>query len=221
MADKKITEADAITAVAGTDVIPVATPSVATAFKATFAQILTYIINNFTAATTSVAGKVQLSDSTSTTSSVLAATPTAVKAAYDLANGKAATNQTMYIGTTSTTINRSSATQVITGVVPVENVIAKGSTSGSVSVDWDAGTICTITMTGATTFTDSNASAGQTMVYYLKQDSTGSRTVTWPTTTWLEGGTAPTLTTTANKTDIIVRYYDGSVYWGFVGGKNG
>lgn len=38
------------------------------------------------AATTSVAGVVQLSDSTSTTSSVLAATPTAVKSAYDLAN---------------------------------------------------------------------------------------------------------------------------------------
>lgn len=38
-------------------------------------------------ATTSVKGAVQLSDSTSTTSSVLAATPTAVKSAYDLANG--------------------------------------------------------------------------------------------------------------------------------------
>ncbi len=39
------------------------------------------------AASTTVVGMVQLSDSTSTTSSVLAATPTAVKSAYDLANG--------------------------------------------------------------------------------------------------------------------------------------
>lgn len=39
-------------------------------------------------ATTSVKGAVQLSDSTSTTSSILAATSTAVKAAYDLANTK-------------------------------------------------------------------------------------------------------------------------------------
>ena len=38
-------------------------------------------------ASTSQSGAVQLSDSTSTTSSVLAATPTAVKSAYDLANG--------------------------------------------------------------------------------------------------------------------------------------
>jgi len=37
-------------------------------------------------ATTSVKGAVQLSDSTSTTSSVLASTPTATKSAYDLAN---------------------------------------------------------------------------------------------------------------------------------------
>ena len=36
-------------------------------------------------ATTSASGAVQLSDSTSTTSSVLASTPTATKAAYDLA----------------------------------------------------------------------------------------------------------------------------------------
>jgi hypothetical protein len=43
-------------------------------------------------ATTSVKGSVQLSDSTSTTSSVLAATPTAVKAAYDLANAAPAGN---------------------------------------------------------------------------------------------------------------------------------
>ena len=39
------------------------------------------------AASTSASGVVQLSDSTSTTSSVLASTPTATKAAYDLANG--------------------------------------------------------------------------------------------------------------------------------------
>ena len=38
-------------------------------------------------ASTSQRGSVQLSDSTSTTSSVLASTPTAVKSAYDLANG--------------------------------------------------------------------------------------------------------------------------------------
>jgi hypothetical protein len=46
-------------------------------------------------ATTSVKGAVQLSDSTSTTSSILAATPTAVKAAYDLAVIGSTTNNNL------------------------------------------------------------------------------------------------------------------------------
>ena len=46
----------------------------------------TAITLSIQSASTSAAGAVQLSDSTSTTSSVLAATPTAVKSAYDLAN---------------------------------------------------------------------------------------------------------------------------------------
>ena len=46
-------------------------------------------------ATTSVKGAVQLSDSTSTTSSILAATPTAVKSAYDLANTASTNNSSV------------------------------------------------------------------------------------------------------------------------------
>jgi phage-related tail fiber protein len=45
---------------------------------------------NIRAGTTSVTGLVQLEDSTSSTSTTTAATPNAVKAAYDLANGKLA-----------------------------------------------------------------------------------------------------------------------------------
>jgi hypothetical protein len=54
-------------------------------------------------ASTTVKGAVQLSDSTSTTSSILAATPTAVKAAYDLAAGKASTSNKLsdFAATTS------------------------------------------------------------------------------------------------------------------------
>jgi hypothetical protein len=61
------------------------------------------------AATTSVDGIVQLSDSISTTSSILAATPTAVKTAYDLANaalpkaGGTVTGEVLF-GTTGTLV---------------------------------------------------------------------------------------------------------------------
>jgi len=57
-------------------------------------------------ALTTQKGAVQLSDSTSTTSSILAATPTAVKAAYDLANGAIPKTLTT---TTGDTIYASSA----------------------------------------------------------------------------------------------------------------
>lgn len=48
----------------------------------------------------------------------------------------------------------------------------------------------------------------------LKQDSTGSRTVTWPAAVKWPGGTAPTLTTAGNSIDIIAFYYDGTSYYG-------
>ncbi len=57
-----------------------------------------------------------------------------------------------------------------------------------------------------------NPSKGTYMIK-LKQDATGSRTVVFPTTSWLwAGGTAPTITATANKTDFITFIYDGSTY---------
>ena len=59
---------------------------------------------------------VRLTDSVSSTSTTTAATPASVKSAYDLANSKAATNQTMFVGTTSLAINRTSASQTLTGV---------------------------------------------------------------------------------------------------------
>ncbi len=71
---------------------------------------------SITAANTTTAGIVQLVDSVSNTSVTTAATPNSVKTAYDLANGKAATNQTMYIGTTAVTIDRASAALSLTGV---------------------------------------------------------------------------------------------------------
>lgn len=68
------------------------------------------------AASTSASGVVQLSNSTSTTSSVLAATPTAVKAAYDLANAPAAsslTGATLASGVTASSLTSFGATPVI------------------------------------------------------------------------------------------------------------
>jgi hypothetical protein len=55
----------------------------------------------------------------------------------------------------------------------------------------------------------------------LKQDGTGSRTVTWPAGIIWAGGSAPTLTTTLNKSDCLVLIRTGSgAYIGMVAGQN-
>lgn len=85
--------------------------------------------------------------------------------------------------------------------------------AATVAVNWSKGAAQKITLTGNVTFTFASPVAGTHYLLELTQDSTGSRTVTWPTIRW-QGGTAPTLTTTAAKTDLIVLIYDGTSYFG-------
>jgi hypothetical protein len=58
-------------------------------------------------------------------------------------------------------------------------------------------------LTTSTTITFTNTNPGARYILMLLQDATGSRTVTWPSTVQWAAGTAPTLTTTASKMDII------------------
>ena len=83
---------------------------------------------------------------------------------------------------------------------------------GTVAVNWNNGTTQTVTLGGNRTFTFSNPVAGMRYLLIVKQDGTGSRTVTWPTIKW-RGGSPPTLTTTASKTDLITIIYDGTDYY--------
>src|SRR5882724_2102442 len=56
---------------------------------------------------------------------------------------------------------------------------------------------------GNVTVAVSNASVGQVFVARIVQDIVGSRLVTWFSTIKWPGGSAPTLTTTANKIDVV------------------
>lgn len=81
------------------------------------------------------------------------------------------------------------------------------------------------TMTGNVTVTVSNwpvsGKEGRAN-FYLKQDGTGSRTVTWPAGVLWPGGVTPTLTTTANKTDVfvLITFDGGTTIYGFIAGQN-
>ncbi len=74
---------------------------------------------------------------------------------------------------------------------------------------------------GNATIALSNETNNQTFIVTITQDSVGSRTVTWFTTIKWAGGSAPTLTTTANKRDVFGFVRTGSgTYDGFVVGQN-
>ena len=83
----------------------------------------------------------------------------------------------------------------------------------TIALDWDDGNVQSVTLGGNRTFTFANPKDGGRYLIKLTQDGTGTRTITWPTIIW-RGGTAPTLTTTGGKTDLITLIYDGTSYYG-------
>lgn len=82
------------------------------------------------------------------------------------------------------------------------------------NINWNNSNIQSLTLTQNETLSFSNPTVGGMYQLILKQDGTGSRTVTWPTIKW-EGGIAPTLTATAGKVDVIHLLYDGTDYYGW------
>jgi hypothetical protein len=81
------------------------------------------------------------------------------------------------------------------------------------------GTVQIITLTGNATITMPTATSGKSFIMLLKQDGTGSRTVTWSTVKWASG-TAPTITSTASRQDILSFFADGTNWYGVVVAQN-
>ncbi len=89
-------------------------------------------------------------------------------------------------------------------------------TDGS-TITWNAnsGLNSTVTLHGNRSLTISNPIAGYIYRIRIKQDSTGSRTIThWPDSTLWPTGTPPTLSTTGNAVDLVTFYYDGTYFYG-------
>ncbi|MGZ4596277.1 MAG: hypothetical protein ACXV3V_05060 [Actinomycetes bacterium] len=87
--------------------------------------------------------------------------------------------------------------------------------------DVTTATLHRVTLTANCTFTFPTAGAGKSFTVVLVQDATGSRTATWPATVRWAGGTPPTLTTTASKTDVLTFLCaDGTNWLGFTAGLN-
>ena len=92
--------------------------------------------------------------------------------------------------------------------------------STAITLDLTNGTVQIITLTGNATITMPAAVSGKSFTILLKQDATGSRTVTWAATVQWPSGTAPTITSTASKMDKYVFISDGTYWYGSTAGQN-
>jgi len=79
----------------------------------------------------------------------------------------------------------------------------------AMTVDCSLSNVFTTTFTANVTTAPSftNAPDGQTINWFITQDATGSRTMTWPTSFKWPGGTAGVLSTAANSVDLVVATY--------------
>lgn len=75
--------------------------------------------------------------------------------------------------------------------------------AATVTFDASLGSVHWVTIAGNRTFAVVNDTADNHFIVAVTQDATGSRTVTWWAGIRWAGGAAPTLTTTAAKTDVL------------------
>jgi len=107
------------------------------------------------------------------------------------------------VGTTPA-ISITEALKTQFGGAAVAKTITDATNTGNVTLDFDAGQNFVLTFTGNVTLVNpSTESVGQTGIIVIIQDGTGSRTLAVGTDYEFPAGTAPTISTAANTTDII------------------
>ena len=94
----------------------------------------------------------------------------------------------------------------------LESVVAIGNSGTSQTLSLTNGTVQTVTMTGNCTFTMPTATAGKSFILIVSTGS-GSFAGTFTGVKYING-TAPTLTTTASRWDILTFFADGTNWYG-------
>ena len=114
-----------------------------------------------------------------------------------------------YTGTETLT-NKTLTNPTVTNYV--ESVVAIGNSSTAQALSLTNGTVQTVTMTGNCTFTMPTATAGKSFILIVNTGA-GSFTGTFTSVKW-PSNTAPTLTTTASRWDILTFVSDGTNWYG-------
>ena len=120
-------------------------------------------------------------------------------------------NATVTLGSTTSSVGNLTLTN-LTATNYTESVVAIGNSGTSQTLSLTSGTVQTVTMTGNCTFTMPTATAGKSFVLIVNTGA-GSFTGTFTSVKWT-GGTAPTLTTTASRWDILTFFADGTNWYG-------
>jgi hypothetical protein len=97
-----------------------------------------------------------------------------------------------------------------------ETVVVNNNISGSYTIDLANANVFNLTMTGDTSFAFTGAVNGKACSFslYIKQDSSGGWSASWPTGVRWASGVAPTLSTKANAIDILVfESLNGGTFW--------
>jgi hypothetical protein len=150
--------------------------------------------------------------------------PNSLVDTYTIIYGSGVDTPSALLVNTSNFVGRKSSGNIASLTSTEANEILGNNTSNvldgaTMAVNWDTANVQVITLgavgggTGKT-ITFSNGREGRVYKLILIQDGSGGRTVTtWnPSIKWASG-TAPTLTTTAGKADIITMLYAGGSYY--------
>ena len=120
-------------------------------------------------------------------------------------------NTTVGLGNTAASVgNVTVANTTVTNYT--ETVVAIGNSGTSQTLSLTNGTVQTVTMTGNCTFTMPTATAGKSFILIINTGA-GSYTGTFTSVKW-PSATAPTLTTTASRWDILTFVADGTNWYG-------
>lgn len=115
-------------------------------------------------------------------------------------------------------VNKLNGTDSLENTILVYPVVKTAYNNGNLgatpTINWANGDLQTGTLSENCTYDFSNAVAGQRLTFFALENGTGTYTQAFtPTIIW-QDATTPSWTTTANKMNVFVIYYDGSNYYG-------